>query len=60
MRSVRILSDEFHKLKNCFAWDCHRPFKLSQIVLLFGSKNAYGGPQNKAARQCLGISYAIQ
>lgn len=38
----------------------YRSFKLSQIVFLLGSDNAYGSPQNKATGQCFDIYYKIQ
>lgn len=38
----------------------HRLFKLSQIVFLLGSENAYGSPPNKVTMQCFDISYVVK
>ncbi|GBN05015.1 hypothetical protein AVEN_164093-1 [Araneus ventricosus] len=60
-RRFTMLFDEFPQIsKICFARDCHKSLKLSQIVFPLGSENAYGCPQNEAIWQCFEISSRIQ
>ncbi|GBM69536.1 hypothetical protein AVEN_148365-1 [Araneus ventricosus] len=59
--TIRMLFDEFPQIsKFCFARDCHKSLKLSQIVFPLGSENSDGCPQNEVTWQYFEISYPIQ